>query len=137
MLFVAFALVGCNGPPPMMLLVNDLTAVGVPVQILEAVPTDPFDAQGMTLCVAGGKVRTYTFPSALSAQTTAESIDPDDPSLIDRGVVDWLGEEPKFWHRPQMLVLYTGTNPAVEMAITQVSGPPFARGSGRPFDEHC
>lgn len=120
---------GCTAPTGDDLFV-DLVRIGVNVRSLGAVPTEPFDADGTLLCVAGDKVRQYTFATGEMAAAAAASIGRNDPTRIGRdSIVDWIGR-PRFWHRSRSLVLYTGEDPAVEQVLIRVLGIPFAAGQG-------
>lgn len=144
--FVVFALlVGCQsveGPlvdpgNDAAFLVADLQRVGAEVDDLGSFRTDPVGGQGTRLCVSGQEVRVYVFTDADQRASLAQRIDRADPSKIGGGViVEWAGE-PKFWQRDRIVVLYLGSDPAVEAALTSVLGPPFASGSSRDPGAHA
>lgn len=112
-------------------LIADLTRAGASVTELGPFNTDPLGGRGARLCVEGQELRAYVFDSDAEASAIATTIDPTDPSKIGRGlIVEWAGN-PKFWQRGPLVLLYLGSNAAVEGGIATVVGPPFAAGRGR------
>jgi hypothetical protein len=109
---------------------TDLEAAGATVSELGAFNTDPLGGRGVHLCVDGQQVSVFEFDTEAKRAATAARIDPTDPSNLGTAIIEWAGN-PKFWQRDRILVLYLGSDPAVEAGITTVLGPPFARGEGR------
>ena len=107
-----------------------LRAAGAEVRETGAVSTEPLGGQGIGLCVAGQQVRIYVYPTLADRAAVATRIDPTDPSNLGTSIVEWAGN-PKFWQADRILVLYLGSDPAIEAGITSILGPPFARGQGR------
>lgn len=95
-----------------------------------AFSTEPLGGQGTGLCVAGQQVRVYVYQTAEDREAVASRIDPTDPSNVGTSIVEWAGN-PKFWQAARIVVLYLGSDPAVDSGISTILGPPFARGPGR------
>jgi hypothetical protein len=111
-------------------LFAELAAGGAEADQLETFATNPLGGEGHLICVGAEEVRVYLFVSAEEATAAAERIDPDDPSNLGDAIVAWAGN-PRFWHRGSILVLYLADDRDTENLLTEVLGPPFARGSGR------
>ncbi|MCA1735756.1 MAG: hypothetical protein LC739_06510 [Actinobacteria bacterium] len=109
-------------------LIGELRSAGAEVDQAESFTTEPLGGQGLLLCVEREEVRVYLFGSGADAEQAAARIDPDDPSNLGNAIVEWVGQ-PRFWQRGPMLVLYLGEDPMVEDLLTQMIGPPFARGA--------
>lgn len=107
-----------------------LRATGAEVRETGAFSTEPLGGQGIGLCVAGQEVRVYLYPTPADREAVAARIDPTDPSSLGTSIVEWAGN-PKFWQADRIIVLYLGSDPAVESGISSILGPPFARGQGR------
>lgn len=108
----------------------ELRAAGAEVRETGAFNTDPLGGQGLGLCVAGQQVRVYAYSTPEDREAVAARIDPTDPSNLGTTIVEWAGN-PKFWQADRILVLYLGSDLAVESGITTILGQPFARGQGR------
>ncbi len=89
--------------------------------------------RGARVCVAGQQVDVYAYESAPDRVAAAARIDATDPSKVGTAIVEWAGN-PRFWQRDRLIVLYLGSDPAVEGRITSVLGEPFARGWGPAWD---
>ena len=107
-----------------------LRDAGAEVSETGAFNTDPLGGQGIGLCVAGQQVSVYVYPTPEDREAVASRIDPTDPSNLGTSIVEWAGN-PKFWQADRIIVLYLGSDPAVESGISSILGQPFARGEGR------
>jgi hypothetical protein len=107
-----------------------LRAAGAAVRETGEFSTEPLGGQGIGLCVAGQQVRVYIYPTPEDRETVASRVDPTDPSNLGTSIVEWAGN-PKFWQTGRIIVLYLGSDPAVESGISAILGQPFARGQGR------
>lgn len=121
---------GISVGDPVAAFVASLQAAGAEVSATGDIETAPLGGQGVGLCVAGQEVRVYVYSTPEERQAVAARIDPTDPSNLGTSIVSWAGD-PKFWQGDRILVLYLGTDPAVESGLTSVLGQPFARGQGR------
>ena len=151
MLVLSIALLGCQSPagpsptPPgsspaatafgldELVVALRARAQGTTVKVGEPFVGDPIAGKGTTVCLGLEAIRVYTFASAAERAAVAQRIDPLDPTKIGTSIVDWAGR-PRFWQGERILVLYTGTNDAVDAALTVILGQPFAKatGPGRP-----
>lgn len=119
-------------PPadPVAAFVADLRGAGATVTELGAFNPMPLGGLGARVCVDGQTVRIYEFEAESERAAAAAGIDPADPSHVGTAIVEWAGN-PRFWQWDRVIVLYLGSDHAVEARITSVLGPPFARGQGR------
>ena len=108
----------------------DLEAGGATVTNLGTFNATPLGGSGVLLCVDDQQVRVYEDDTEHQRAAAALLIDPADPSNLGTTIIEWAGN-PKFWQRDRIMVLYLGSNPAVEAGITTVLGRPFALGNGR------
>ncbi|HKX76470.1 MAG TPA: hypothetical protein VJR05_13885 [Acidimicrobiia bacterium] len=104
-------------------------SAGGEAEQVETFASAPIGGEGLLLCVGAEEIRVYLFGTEEEAAAAAARIDPDDPSNLGNAIVEWAGT-PRFWRRGPMLVLYLGEDPATENLMTEVLGPPFARGEG-------
>jgi hypothetical protein len=118
------------GSDPVTSFVAALRAAGAEVRETGAFSTEPLGGQGIGLCVAGQQVSVYVYPTLEDREAVASRIDPTDPSNLGTSIVEWAGN-PKFWQADRILVLYLGSDAAVESGISAILGQPFARGQGR------
>lgn len=109
--------------------IAELNTVGAAADQVETFAGDPLGGTGALLCIGAEEVRVYRFESDDDATKAAARIDPDDPSEVGTAIVEWAGN-PRFWQRGTILVLYLGEDEDTERLLTDVLGPPFARGSG-------
>lgn len=107
-----------------------LRTAGAEVRETGPFSTEPLGGEGIGLCVAGQQVSVYVYPTPEDREAVASRIDPADPSNLGTTIVEWAGN-PKFWQADRILVLYLGSDPAVEGGISAILGQPFARGQGR------
>lgn len=108
----------------------DLRKAGATVAELGAFNPIPLGGLGTLVCLEGQKVRIYEYEAQSDRAAAAAGIDAADPSHVGTAIVEWAGNQ-RFWQRDRVIVLYLGSDPAVEARITAVLGPPFARGQGR------
>ena len=94
------------------------------------ISTEPLGGEGVGLCVAGQQVSVYVYSTPEEREAVAARIDPTDPSNLGTSIVEWAGN-PKFWQADRIIVLYLGSDAAVESGISAILGQPFARGQGR------
>lgn len=116
---------------PVAALAEALRAAGATLTVLGSFPTDPLGGRGTRLCVSAQEVRVYAFETEADQAAVATKIDPTDPSMIGASmIVEWAGN-PTFWQQGRLIVLYLGSDPAVEAGLSSVLGQPFAKGFGR------
>jgi hypothetical protein len=106
-------------------LVLDLNARGATAKVGSPFLADPLHGQGMTVCVGAETLQTYEFIDHEAALAASTKIDRDDPTNVDGGVVNWIGQ-PRFWLRDRIIVLYLGDDAATDATLRDLLGPPFA-----------
>lgn len=119
-------------------LVTDLQGAGASVVEQGSFQTTPLFGRGVVLCVQGRPIQVYEYASAAERTRASAEIDPTDPSHIGNSIVEWRGN-PRFWQRDRLIVQYLGQDPAVEVILSSVLGPPFAKGAvrGSESDPSC
>ncbi len=122
--------VRCRSNDPVAALAAALQAADATVRIEETFDPEPLGGRGVLLCVAGQQVRVYVYETAEERAAVAARQDPRDPSNVGTAMVEWAGS-PRFWQRDRLIVLYLGSDPAVEAGLTSLLGEPFASGAGR------
>lgn len=111
-------------------LVTDLQRAGAAVAEQGSFQTTPLSGRGVVLCVQGRLIQVYEYASSAERTRASKDIDPTDPSHIGNSIVEWAGN-PRFWQRDRIIVQYLGQDPAIEVILSSVLGPPFAKGAGR------
>jgi hypothetical protein len=106
-------------------LIADLGSAGATVTKGTTFSSAPVGGEGTTVCVGTEVIRVYEFIDHEAALAASATIDRDDPSIIDNGVVSWTGR-PRFWLRDRVLVLYLGADAPTDEALRTLLGPPFA-----------
>jgi hypothetical protein len=109
-------------------LVAELQSTGMPAALGTDLDASLFGGEATNICVADESVNVYEYPDVDAAIQAAAMVDRDDPSMVGNGIVEWAGT-PHFWQRDRLLVLYVGEDAAVEAALSQILGPPFAEGT--------
>lgn len=71
----------------------------------------------------GVVIRIYEYPDLASQEADAERISPSGSPIGDR-MVTWV-DQPNFWGRGRLIVLYVGREPAVIQLLDQVMGDPI------------
>ena len=112
----------------------DLTARGAAAKVGSPFLADPIGGQGMTVCVGAETLQTYAFIDHEAALAASTKIDRADPTRVDGGIVDWVGQ-PRFWLRDRIIVLYLGDDAATDAVVRGVLGQPFveSKDPGRGF----
>lgn len=119
-------------------LIADLRAAGAEARLGQLFSADPFQAQGVLMCVGSQPVQLFVFGSVPELVQAAARIDPTDPSNMGTTMVDWNGQ-PRFWQRDRLLILYLGNDAATDTLLRSLLGQPFSSGQGRPLlrDDSC
>ncbi len=109
-------------------LVAELQSIGMPAARGTDLDASLFGGEPTVICVADESVNVYEYADADAAIEAAAMVDRDDPSVVGNAIFEWAGT-PHFWQRDRLLVLYVGEDAAVEAALRQILGPPFAEGT--------
>lgn len=107
-------------------LVNNLKAVGAQVEPAGEI-VQPFLEQynitGKVLKVNGLDVQVFEFTSELVRAVAAGQIS-EDGYTIATMAIDWA-DQPNFWAKGRLIVLYVGTDAAMIELLTSVMGEPI------------
>lgn len=110
-------------------LIDHLRAKGLTVEITGDVQQPFFSAQGALLRISGGEltqpadVQVFDYDTAEAATADVEQIGPDGrPRTM---MISWVAP-PHFFHRERVVVLYTGSDPALLRLLTEALGLQFA-----------
>lgn len=101
-----------------------LRANGATVQDQGMVQQPFFSVPGHILAVNGGRVEVHEYATAADRAAEAAIISPDGV-MIGATRVDWAAP-PHFYQAGQILVLYTGTDAALQHLCVALLGPQFA-----------
>jgi len=71
----------------------------------------------------GVEIQVYEYPDLVSQEADAERISPSGSPIGDR-MVTWV-DQPNFWGRGRLIVLYVGREPAVIQLLDRVMGDPI------------
>ena len=130
LLSVAFLLAGCSagagGDYRTADLVADLEAGGATVQEGGEVEQAFFSPVGRLLSIDGVDVQVFEYPDAAARQAGSDQIGPDG-SEIGTTMVTWV-DEPHFWAKDRLIVLYVGQDAATIAALGSMLGEPIAGG---------
>ena len=83
----------------------------------------------------------HVFVDLDAATAAAALVDRDDPRHIGNAHVEWAGT-PRFWLRDRAVILYVGSDPALDAALRGMLGSPLAEGDaiggrGAPGERRC
>ena len=105
-------------------LVDALRAAGMTVESTGEVSQPFLAVPGQQLQVNGGNVQVFEYASAEVAAADANQIAPDGSSTATT-MITWV-EPPHFYRKDQLLVLYVGSDEAIQDLLTSLLGPQFA-----------
>jgi hypothetical protein len=105
-------------------LIEHLRASGFAPRFEETVEQPFFSVKGRVLAVGGEHVQVFEYPTPDAAAAEAARISPDGMS-VGTAKIHWLGP-PHFYRSGKLLVLYIGTDKAVQRALESALGPQFA-----------
>jgi hypothetical protein len=101
-------------------LVDALRATGATVEPDSTVEQPFFEVTGQIIKVDGLDVQVFEFPDEATRESVSSLITPDgqpNPTSI----VDWV-DQPNFWAKGQVIVLYVGKDPSVIARLSEVLG---------------
>jgi heat shock protein HslJ len=107
-------------------LVDVLRTQSVTVEPSGTIDQPFFGVQGQVMKVNGIEVQVFEFADELTREASAAQISPDGSS-IGTTMVTWM-DQPNFWARGRVIVLYVGQDAATLELLTTVLGAPIARG---------
>ena len=126
---VILVVAGCQALPGVEGLVAELQARGLPAAVGSTFNDMLLGGDGTTVCIGDESVSVYEFPDQGEAQAAAGTINRADPSQVGNSIVEWVGP-PRFWLRDRLIIQYVGDNVAVDTALRNILGQPFAEGQG-------
>lgn len=103
--------------------VTALTAAGVEVTPGEKVASDVFNVDAQIVEIFGSDVQVYEFPDEAARQAVSDQISPDGSSVAT-SMIEWV-DQPNFWAKGRIIVLYVGTDANTIDLITSVMGAPI------------
>ena len=104
-------------------LVDKLRAAGATVEPNGTVEQPFFEVSGQMIKVDGADVQVFVFPDEATRESVSSLITPEgqpNPTSI----VDWV-DQPNFWAKGQIIVLYVGKDQIVIERLSQVLGNPI------------
>ena len=104
-------------------LVDALRAAGATVEPTGTVEQPFFEVSGQTIKVDGADVQVFEFPAEATSESVSSLITPEgQPSPTS--IVDWV-DQPNFWAKGRIIVLYIGKDQTVIERLSQVLGDPI------------
>lgn len=104
-------------------VVDKLRAAGATVEPGTTVEQPFFEVSGQVIKVNGLDVQVFEFPDEATRENVSSLITPEgqpNPTTM----VDWV-DQPNFWARGQVIVLYVGEDQMLIDLLTQVLGDPI------------
>ena len=104
-------------------LVDKLRAAGATVEPNSTVEQPFFEVSGQMIKIDGADVQVFEFPDEATRESVSSLITPEgqpNPTSI----VDWV-DQPNFWAKGQIIVLYVGKDQSVIERLSQVLGDPI------------
>ena len=104
-------------------VVDALRASGATVEPGSTVEQPFFEVSGQTIKVDGADVQVFEFPDDDTRESVSSLITPEgQPSPTS--IVDWV-DQPNFWAKGQVIVLYVGKSQSVIERLSEVLGDPI------------
>lgn len=100
--------------------VEALRASGANTQIAEEIEQPFFDAPGQVLVVNGMRVQVFEYPNQLAREEDSNRIAPDGRA-IGGNIPEWTNQ-PHFWVRGRIIVLFIGTDQGTIRLLKDVLG---------------
>jgi len=101
-------------------LLEALQATGATVQLTEEIEQPFFDVVGQIIRVDGAEVQVFAYEDEESRQAASALISPDGRTVgVD--MVTWI-DQPNFWARGRLIVLYVGRDPEIIALLSNVLG---------------
>lgn len=104
-------------------LVDTLRAAGATVEPAGDIEQPFFNVSGYIIEVEGTEVQVFEYPDEIARQAESDLISPDGFS-IGTTMVSWV-DQPNFWFKGRVVVLYVGTDAAMQRLLSGVLGEPI------------
>ena len=105
-------------------LVSALQDAGATVETGDPISQAFFTPEGSILKVNGADVQVFEYESAEAMQEEASQVAPDGGS-IGTSMVSWI-DTPHFYQAGRIIVLYVGSDQAIQDLLEKALGPEFA-----------
>jgi hypothetical protein len=92
-----------------------------------------FDVRGEVILVNGSRVEVFSFEEEALQEESAREISTDG-FTIGTTFVDWI-DQPNFWAKDRIIVLYVGTDAATISLLNRVLGDPITDGVSLPLGD--
>ena len=109
-------------------LVSDLQGRGLPAVIGTDQDAGLIGGTPTVVCVGDEDVNVYAYPDADAAIDAAAIVNDPASPMVGNANVEWAGR-PRFWLRDRAIVLYLGEDQALDAALRDILGRPFAEGA--------
>lgn len=113
-------------------LVDTLRAQSARVEYSNEIDPTLFDVPGQVIKVNGIEVQVFEFTDESVREASAEQISADGSS-IGATMINWV-DQPNFWGKGRVVVLYVGQDTATIRLLTSVLGEPVAQGQPPVFE---
>ena len=104
-------------------LIDALRAAGAEVEPVEQIEQPFFDATGQIIQVNGADVQAFEFVDESARNTASDQVSPDGSST-GTTMITWV-DQPNFWAKGSVIVLYVGKEAATINLLTSVLGEPI------------
>ena len=106
-------------------LVDALRAAGATVELAGEVEQAFFSVKGQKVQVNGAEVQVFEYSDEAARQAESDLISPDGIS-IGTSMITWV-DQPNFWAKGNLIVLYLGKDPAIFSLFNPVLGDPLTQ----------
>lgn len=106
-------------------LVDALKAAGAAVEPGEEVEQPFFSVKAKSVKVNGADVQIFEYSDEAARKADSDLISPDGTS-VGATMIDWV-DQPNFWARGRLIVLYVGKDTATIDLLTGVLGSPITK----------
>ncbi|MEE8466474.1 MAG: hypothetical protein V3S68_08365, partial [Dehalococcoidia bacterium] len=106
-------------------LVDELRATGAVVEAGPASTSSIFDAPIHVTTVNEAERLVFEFPNIDAAQAEADKVSPDGYGIVGEGFITWT-DDPHFYSRESLIVLYVGKDNDLQFLLEGVLGVQFA-----------
>jgi len=106
-------------------LVDALAKLGATISSEGELSQPFFSVPGKVIKVNGADVQTYEYPSESARKAESSQITPQ--GSFPTTMVTWI-DQPNFWAKGRMIVLYVGQDAEVKALLSQVMGDPIVEG---------
>ena len=106
-------------------LVDALRAAGATVEPIGEIEQAFFSVKGQKIKVNGAEVQVFEYSDEPSRKAESDLISPDGTN-IGTSMITWV-DQPNFWAKGRLIVLYLGKDPAILSLFNSVLGDPITK----------